>query len=170
MYSGYYRRGFMSGGWMSYNNGGGVSASFQFHGTETVMPAGFRQPADPEARAGFRYMQKENTYAGHPIVYRKLNKNQAVLQNNKRSFGAVPAGGANGGALRPGAGAVQEQGMQPAANNMQKNPGKFNKKQKPGQKNIKKQKPVKNKLKPAQQQNDKNAPAAGKDQGNKQQF
>lgn|GEM_PF-1964940 len=91
MYTGHYRGGYLWGGWASYREDGGISASFEFHGNETRMPDNFAPPAEPSVRAGFNSMQIENSYAGKRAVTRQFNKN-SVPKNHGNSFGEMPSG------------------------------------------------------------------------------
>jgi hypothetical protein len=94
MYSGYYRMGHMSGGWNSYRNNGEISASYQFHGNETQMPANFTPPSDSEGRHGFNSMQMESSYADKRVVARPSINAAAIPQHSANSFGAVSTQGA----------------------------------------------------------------------------
>jgi hypothetical protein len=125
MYSGYYRRGYMSGGWNSYRNNGEISASYKFHGNETQMPAHFAPPRDPDSRHGFDSLQLEGSYAGKKVITKPSVNVAAVQQHSTNSFGVLTPdnqhnriSGATAGAGRtePGAGNVNGRPSNVAAN------------------------------------------------------
>ena len=128
MYSGYYSRGYLSGGWNAYAATGGISASFNFHGTETQMPATFAPPP-AEARVGFSASMRECSYTGNKVVVQaSFNKTKAVPSHFRAGFGvqagaAVPRNAGFTAAAQghaPAQPAVNQPGIgKPASNNPQ---------------------------------------------------